>query len=58
MDSSPITSWAGATVYYTFAHNPWVIGLILTLSVIVTFGVVASMLVHEKHSFHRIKNGG
>ncbi len=57
MDSSPITSWKGAAEYFTFAHDPWVIGLIFTLAVVVTFAVVGSMMVHEKHSFNRIKNG-
>lgn len=58
MNSSPITSWDGATVYYTFADSPFVIGLLFVLAVVVTVGVIGAMMVHEKESFERVKNGG
>ncbi len=57
MNSSPISTWEGATAYFTFADNPMVIGFLFLLSVVVTTGVVAAMMVHEKHSFERVKNG-
>lgn len=57
MNSSPITKWEGATAYFTFADNPFVIGLLFALSVVVTIAVIAAMLTHEKHSFERVKNG-
>jgi hypothetical protein len=57
MHSSPISSWEGAAAYFTFADNPFVIGLILVLAVAATVGVIGVMLAHEKHSFERIKNG-
>lgn len=58
MHSSPISRWEGAAVYYTFADNPFVIGLIFVLAVAATIGVISAMFLHEKHSFERIKKGG
>ncbi len=55
MNSSPITSWEGATAYFTFADSPMMLGLILTLSVLVTVGVVGAMIKHEKQSFEKLK---
>jgi hypothetical protein len=57
MHSSPITSWEGAGAYFTFADNPIMLALLFALAVLVTVGVIAAMMVHEKHSFHRVKNG-
>ena len=57
MNSSPITSWEGAEAYFTFADKPFVVGFIFTLSVVVTLVVIGSMILHEKHSFERLKNG-
>lgn len=57
MNSSPLTSWEGASAYFTFADSPFAIGLILALSVGVTIGVIAAMVQHEKHSFSRIIKG-
>lgn len=57
MNSSPITSWEGATAYFTFADNPFAIGLILALSVAVTIGVIVAMIAHEKASFEKLKKG-
>lgn len=58
MNSSPITSWEGAGAYFTFADNPVMLGLLFGLAVFVTVGVIVAMVVHEKHSLHRVKNGG
>ncbi|MEA1050003.1 hypothetical protein U5801_09295 [Lamprobacter modestohalophilus] len=58
MNSSPITSWEGASAYFTFADSPAMLVLLFLLSVLVTVGVIAAMMVHEKHSFQRVKNGG
>ncbi|MGE4501088.1 hypothetical protein [Hydrogenovibrio thermophilus] len=51
MNASPITSWEGATAYFTFANNPTMIGLILGLSVLVTLGVIVYSFYHENHSY-------
>lgn len=56
MNSSPISTWEGAAAYFTFADNPYVLGLIFVLAVIVTVGVTGAMIVHEKHSFERLSN--
>ena len=55
MNSSPIDTWEGATAYFTFADNPMMLGLILTLAVVVTVGVVGAMIKHEKESFEKLK---
>jgi hypothetical protein len=57
MHSSPIASWEGAGAYFTFADNPVMLMLMFILAVAVTVGVIGAMIVHEKHSFHRVKNG-
>ncbi|WP_319381296.1 hypothetical protein [Thiomicrorhabdus sp.] len=51
MNASPITSWEGATAYFTFADSPIVIGFILAVSIIVTLGVIAYSFYHENHSY-------
>jgi len=49
--ASPITSWEGAEVIFTFADKPVIIGLILSLSIAVTiFGIVAT-LKHENKTY-------
>jgi hypothetical protein len=56
MNSSPITSWEGATAYFTFADNPVALGLIFVLSVVVIAGVIGGAIVHEKDSFEKVKS--
>lgn len=51
MNASPITSWDGATAYFTFADNPAVVGIILVLSIIATLGVIAYSFYHENHTY-------
>lgn len=51
MNASPITTWEGATAYFTFADNPFAIGLIFGLSVIVTLAVIVYSFYHENHSY-------
>lgn len=58
MNSSPITSWEGATAYFTFADNPLILGLIFATSVLVAAGVIAAMMKHEKESFEKLKKKG
>lgn len=49
--SSPITSWEGAEAIFTFADQPVIIGLILTMSIALTiFGIVATIK-HENESY-------
>lgn len=51
MNASPITSWEGATAYFTFADNPTAIGFILTLSIIVCAAVIGYSFYHENHTY-------
>jgi hypothetical protein len=51
MNVSPITSWKDAAAYFTFAHSPTMIGVILTLSIVITLGVVVYTFMHENHSY-------
>lgn len=49
--SSPITSWEGAEAIFTFSDQPVIIGLILTMSIVLTiFGIVATIK-HENESY-------
>ncbi|MGV6818206.1 MAG: hypothetical protein ACWA44_13160 [Thiotrichales bacterium] len=54
MNSSPVTNWEGVEAYFTFADNPFAVGLIFTLALIVTVGVIGSTIIHENHSFKRL----
>jgi hypothetical protein len=56
MNASPITSWEGATAYFTFADNPVALGVIFVLSVLVIVGVIGGAMVHEKESFKKVKS--
>jgi hypothetical protein len=56
MNASPITSWEGATAYFTFADNPMALGLIFVLSLVVTVGVIGAAIAHEKESFEKVKS--
>ncbi|MCB5162829.1 hypothetical protein [Marinomonas algarum] len=51
MNASPITSWEGATAYFTFANNPTMMSIILTLSVLVTVGIIVASVVHENKTY-------
>ncbi|WP_165837670.1 hypothetical protein [Zavarzinia aquatilis] len=52
--SSPITTWEGAEAYFTFAHSPAAIAIILALSVIVVFFVLYNMAMHENESYRKL----
>lgn len=51
MAASPITSWESADVIFTFADKPAMVGLILTLSIIVTLYAIVATVRHENHSY-------
>lgn len=51
MNASPITKWEGVEAYFTFADSPTAIGIILTLSVVVTVGAVIASVIHENHTY-------
>ena len=51
MNASPITSWSDAEAYFTFANSPSAMALILSLSVIATFGVVVLSVIHENTTY-------
>ncbi|WP_176473842.1 hypothetical protein [Actibacterium ureilyticum] len=52
MNTAPIDTWEGAEAYFTFAHSPGMISLILIASVVVTFGAIVLAAVHEKHAYN------
>lgn len=51
MNASPITSWSDAEAYFTFADSPSAIALILTVSILVTVGVIVSSVIHENKTY-------
>ncbi|MEO1193337.1 MAG: hypothetical protein AAFY02_16360 [Pseudomonadota bacterium] len=57
MDSAPIDSWEGAEVIFTFADNPFAIGLFLVLMVAVIVGVIGASAKHENESFRKAEKG-
>lgn len=54
MTTSPITTWDGAAAVFTFATETFGVWLFLILSVAITIGVVARMIVHENHTFREV----
>lgn len=54
--ASPIESWEGAEVIFTFADSPVVVGFVLLISVLLTAGVIAATYIHENHSFTHFKD--
>lgn len=51
MNTSPITSWEAAEAYFTFAHSPVAMGIILTLAIAATVGTVVATIIHENKTF-------
>jgi hypothetical protein len=51
MNASPITTWEGAEAYFTFADSPVAIGIILTVSVVVTVGAIVASVLHENKTY-------
>jgi hypothetical protein len=49
--ASSITSWEGVEAMFTFADQPGVIGLILTLSIVVTMFAIVATVKHENESY-------
>ncbi|MDQ0467526.1 hypothetical protein [Labrys wisconsinensis] len=54
MTSSPITSWDGATAYFTFADRPAVLALICLAAAAVCVYAIASMVRHETERYAEI----
>jgi hypothetical protein len=53
MNGSPITAWEGVEAYFTFADRPFLIGVCLALTAIVTLGVIIHSAKHETAAFKR-----
>jgi hypothetical protein len=49
--ASPITSWEGVEAMFTFADQPGVIALILTLSIVATIYAIVATVKHENESY-------
>ncbi|MEW9808420.1 hypothetical protein ABUE31_20710 [Mesorhizobium sp. ZMM04-5] len=47
MNTSPITTWEGATAYFTFADSPAMLAIILVLAVAACLYAIGSMVSHE-----------
>lgn len=54
MNSSPITTWEGATAYFTFADKPAVLGLLLLGAFGVCLYAIVSMVKHENASYRKL----
>lgn len=54
--ASPIESWEGAEVIFTFADSPAVTGFALLASILLTAGVIIATFMHENHSFSSMQD--
>jgi len=57
MNTSPITTWEGATAYFTFANDPAVHIELLILAAIALVGSIVYGSLHEKGCYVKIENG-
>jgi hypothetical protein len=49
MNTSPITTWEGATAYFTFANNPTIMGLLIAAMTLVTlYGIYVAFAAESK----------
>jgi hypothetical protein len=51
---SPITTWEGATAFFTYADRPGVIYAFLALSIIATVLAIVAGARHESASYLRV----
>jgi hypothetical protein len=58
MNSAPITTWEGATAYFTFADSPGVITICLVGAIAVCVYAIYSMVQHENASYKKLKSNG
>jgi hypothetical protein len=49
--ASPITTWEGAEAIFTFADSPTAVGVILTISILVTIFAIYASFKHENESY-------
>lgn len=54
MNTSPITTWEGATAYFTFADKPGVLVFMVLAAAVVCLGAIVSMITHENESYRKI----
>lgn len=54
MNTSPITTWEGATAYFTFADSPAMLAVILMVAVAACLYTIGSMVKHENASSKKI----
>ena len=58
MNSAPITTWEGATAYYTFANSPGMIANWLLGAFAVCIYAIISMVKHENAAYKKVKSNG
>jgi hypothetical protein len=54
MNTSPITTWEGATAYFTFANSPGALAVILVVAVAACIYTITSMVRHENAASKKI----
>jgi hypothetical protein len=52
---SSITTWEGATAYFTFADNPVMLVLFAIGASAIIIGLIASIIKHENEAFDKHK---
>ena len=51
---SPLTTWEGAEAIFTFADNPFAMGVFLILTLVAIVGAIAYVAKHESDSYDRL----
>ncbi len=51
---SPITTWEGATAYFTSADSGLMIGVFLTLAIVACFAPIVECALHESKAYERV----
>jgi hypothetical protein len=55
MNTAPITTWEGASAYFTFANSPTMMGIILTAMTVITVYAVWSAMHHEEKAYEKAR---
>jgi hypothetical protein len=53
MDTSPIDSWEGVSVCFTYADQPGMIGLFCGIAALIVVGFLYAIIKHESDAFDK-----
>lgn len=55
MNTSPITTWEGASAYFTFADKPVALAVICAVAAVVCLYAIYGMIAHENARYEELR---